>query len=45
MRRYNDFYAFRKALVLKWPGIYIPGMPPKKPIVSYAITIGFCSRV
>jgi sorting nexin-1/2 len=30
MRRYNLFYEFRQALVIKYPGLYIPPLPPKK---------------
>ena len=26
-RRYNDFYALRDYLVIKWPGCYIPPIP------------------
>lgn len=29
-RRYNDFFTFREVLSKRWPGIYIPGIPPKK---------------
>lgn len=29
-RRYNDFYNFYKTLLFRWPGIYIPPIPPKK---------------
>lgn len=29
-RRYNDFFSLRAALVSRWPGIYIPPIPPKK---------------
>jgi sorting nexin-1/2 len=29
-RRYNDFFALRNALVLNWPGLYVPPIPPKK---------------
>ena len=30
LRRYKDFYALRSAFVSKWPGCYIPPLPPKK---------------
>lgn len=29
-KRYSDFFAFRKALQTRWPGVFIPSMPPKK---------------
>jgi len=29
-RRYNDFYNFYKSISTRWPGIYIPPIPPKK---------------
>lgn len=29
-RRYNDFYNFYNTLLNRWPGIYIPPIPPKK---------------
>ena len=28
-RRYSDFEALRKALVQRWPGCFIPPIPPK----------------
>lgn len=31
-RRYKDFLALRNALILRWPGCYIPPIPPKKAI-------------
>lgn len=33
-RRYSDFDKIRALLVLRWPGCYIPPLPPKKTIVS-----------
>ena len=30
IRRYSDFYALYEKLVQRWPGIYIPRIPPKK---------------
>ena len=33
-RRYSDFDKVRALLVLKWPGCYIPPLPPKKTIVG-----------
>lgn len=32
-RRYSDFTALRTALVRKWPGVYIPAVPPKQILV------------
>jgi len=29
-KRYSDFYLLRTALREKWPGYYIPAIPPKK---------------
>ena len=29
-RRYSDFYALYEKLLQRWPGIYIPRLPPKK---------------
>lgn len=29
-RRYKDFIALRSALVIRWPGCYIPQIPPKQ---------------
>ena len=31
-KRYSDFYLLRKALRERWPGYYIPAIPPKKAI-------------
>ena len=33
-RRYNDFFCLRQNLIQRWPGCYIPPIPPKKTIVS-----------
>ena len=30
VRRYRDFFAFKNALMQRWPGIYIPALPEKK---------------
>ena len=30
IRRYSDFYALYEKLLQRWPGIYIPRIPPKK---------------
>jgi hypothetical protein len=29
-RRFSHFYEFRLALVMRYPGLFIPPMPPKK---------------
>ena len=29
-RRYSDFFALHQKLIQRWPGIYIPPIPPKK---------------
>jgi hypothetical protein len=31
-RRFSEFYTLREKFREKWPGIYIPGIPPKKVI-------------
>lgn len=31
-RRYKDFLALRNSLIARWPGCYIPPIPPKKAI-------------
>jgi hypothetical protein len=28
-RRYSDFFSLREKLKERWPGIYIPNIPPK----------------
>jgi len=28
-RRFSDFYSLREKLVERWPGLYIPNLPPK----------------
>lgn len=33
VRRYNDFYAFHECLLIQWPGLVIPQIPPKKLLV------------
>lgn len=34
-RRYNDFQLIRTTLISKWPGCYIPPLPPKKAFVRF----------
>ena len=29
-RRYSDFYSLYEKLIQRWPGIYVPRIPPKK---------------
>lgn len=31
-RRFSDFYSLRIKLIERWPGIYIPNVPPKKAV-------------
>ena len=31
-RRFSDFDTFRNILIGRWPGIYIPSIPPKQQI-------------
>ena len=32
IRRFGDFFALREKLVERWPGIFIPSIPPKKAV-------------
>lgn len=34
IRRYSDFDKIRNALVIRWPGCYIPPLPPKQALVK-----------
>jgi hypothetical protein len=34
MKRYSDFDKLRKVLNQRWPGFYIPALPPKQTFVS-----------
>jgi sorting nexin-1/2 len=38
-RRYSDFFALRAKLTERWPGVFIPNIPPKKAVVRIFITI------
>jgi hypothetical protein len=31
-RRYTDFHKLRTALVARWPGVYVPPIPPKQSV-------------
>lgn len=33
-RRYKEFFALRAVLVKRFPGLYVPPIPPKKTVVS-----------
>lgn len=33
-RRYNHFQSYYQAMAKCWPGIYVPRLPQKQPIVS-----------
>ena len=33
-KRYSDFYQLRQVLSRRWPGFFIPAVPPKQAIVS-----------
>ena len=35
-RRYSDFHALYEKLLSRWPGIYIPRIPPKKLTKNYS---------
>ena len=39
LRRYSDFFSLREKLLERWPGIYIPPIPPKKAIGNTDIKI------
>jgi sorting nexin-1/2 len=32
MRRYNEFFALRTVLCSRWPGLFVPAIPPKKAV-------------
>ena len=32
VRRFSDFFTLRKKLCERWPGVYIPNIPPKKAV-------------
>lgn len=32
IRRYSDFFNVRNALIHRWPGVFIPAIPPKKAV-------------
>lgn len=34
-RRFNDFVHLRETLVNRWPGCFVPQIPPKKSTVNY----------
>ena len=34
LRRYKEFSTLRNILVIQWPGVYIPQIPPKQMIVN-----------
>jgi len=42
LRRYNDFFSLRTCLVERWPGCFIPSMPPKKAVGN--LTIEFIEK-
>ncbi len=32
MRRYNEFFTLRTILCQRWPGLFVPSIPPKKAV-------------
>mmetsp|Transcript_14898 Transcript_14898/g.20181 ORF Transcript_14898/g.20181 Transcript_14898/m.20181 type:complete len:118 (+) Transcript_14898:492-845(+) len=36
-KRYSDFFILRKVLRERWPGFYIPAIPPKKALGNMEI--------
>ena len=54
LRRFSDFFSLRQKLVERWPGIYIPNIPPKKYYgnldkknieMRMRVLNGFCLRI
>ena len=35
--RFKEFFAFRKALIDRWPGVFVPQLPEKSIVVTYTI--------
>lgn len=33
LRRYSDFDKIRNSLLIRWPGCYVPPLPPKQAFV------------
>jgi hypothetical protein len=33
-RRFSDFFSLREKLTERWPGVFIPNIPPKKTVVK-----------
>ena len=38
-RRFSDFYTLREKLIERWPGVYVPNIPPKKTIGNTGLKI------
>lgn len=38
-RRYNEFFVLHQVLQSRWPGVYIPKVPPKKALVIYILIV------
>jgi hypothetical protein len=39
MKRYSDFDQLRACIVKRWPGFYIPALPPKQIMVSQLLSV------
>jgi len=37
-RRYKEFYLLRNTLFSRYPGLYVPPIPPKRKMVSNKVT-------
>lgn len=37
LRRFSDFFLLREKLIIRWPGVYIPNIPPKITVVRFFI--------
>jgi len=38
-RRFSDFFLLREKLISRWPGVYIPNIPPKIAVVNIYLLI------
>lgn len=53
-RRFSDFFALRNRMVERWPGVYIPNIPPKKAVgnldkklidIRMKLLNSFCTKI
>jgi hypothetical protein len=45
MKRYSDFDKLRKVLTNRWPGFFIPALPPKQTFVSVLVLLTACRAI